>query len=281
MGKTKRGPALFELLEADRREKRETLKVPAWWPKGRIPKQDSGLKLVSEEEPPAKEAARVVRPPAAAGDTAESEPAPFIALERGQVRLSFTSTTAAVAVFVVVIVVLGAFEWGSRRGERFGARRGYELGRSSYAADAAGAIEAARQQPAAPGLVASLLDEPAAAIAGNADAARASDAQAEGGGWVRDNTYIVVQEFSAEYAADAEEAQAFLAQRGVSTAKVVLPTGAIQLITTQGYNHRDPTQKRIGRQLLEKVHGIGEEYYAEGGGYKLQGYFKTLKGESW
>ncbi len=32
---------------------------------------------------------------------------------------------------------------------------------------------------------------------------------------------------------------------------------------------------------LEEVHKIGKRFYAQGGGYKLKGYFKTLKGDGW
>jgi hypothetical protein len=99
--------------------------------------------------------------------------------------------------------------------------------------------------------------------------------------WIRGYTYIVAQEFSAESAGNAAKAQAFLADHGIVVAQVPYPSGAIQLIATQGYNHRDPTQKRMAEELLKKLHAVGSKYYAGGGGYKLEGYFKTLKSDRW
>jgi len=62
---------------------------------------------------------------------------------------------------------------------------------------------------------------------------------------------------------------------------VRLSNGATQLITTQGYNRRDPTQHQMADQLLEKTRTLGAQYYAAGGGYKLEGYFKSLKSDTW
>ncbi|MCH8146823.1 MAG: hypothetical protein IH987_02380 [Planctomycetes bacterium] len=62
---------------------------------------------------------------------------------------------------------------------------------------------------------------------------------------------------------------------------VIQPRGSIQLITTQGFNRRDPAQKQMAAAALEEVHKIGKLFYAQGGGYKLKGYFKTLKGDAW
>ena len=62
---------------------------------------------------------------------------------------------------------------------------------------------------------------------------------------------------------------------------VIQPRGSIQLITTQGFNRRDAAQKQMAAAALEEVHKIGKRFYAQGGGYKLKGYFKTLKGDAW
>ena len=100
-------------------------------------------------------------------------------------------------------------------------------------------------------------------------------------GWVRDQTYIVVQEFPAANVEKARHAREFLGQRGVNTELVSLNNDTTLLIATQGYNHKDPAQKRLAEQLLEKVRTIGTQYYAAGGGYKLEGYYKTLKRDNW
>jgi hypothetical protein len=37
----------------------------------------------------------------------------------------------------------------------------------------------------------------------------------------------------------------------------------------------------MAEELLKKLHAVGSKYYAGGGGYKLEGYFKTLKSDRW
>jgi hypothetical protein len=198
-----------------------------------------------------------------------------------RIRFSLTSLTAAVAIFGLLILVLGAFEFGRRLGDQGGFRRGHAAGRVSYSADAMSEIEAARRQPPASGLVETLRP----GSAGRAlQSGTVSGETAEGSGgsiWVRDYTYIVVQEFSVGREEDARQAQAFLAENDLGTEIVKYPSGAIQLITTQGYNRKDPTQRRLADQLQERVHALGVQYFAAGGGYRLEGYFKSLKGDTW
>jgi hypothetical protein len=185
-------------------------------------------------------------------------------------------------VFVLLVIVFGSFEVGRRFGDRMGFRRGHVAGRASYSADALSEIEAARRQPPAT----HLLDPLRADAAGDRAAAEALPGApvANSSGqptWVRGYTYIVVQEFSAGRRRDARQAQAFLAEHDLETEIVEYPSGAIQLITTQGYNRRDPTQRRLADQLQERVHQLGAQYFAAGGGYRLEGYFKSLKGDAW
>ena len=97
----------------------------------------------------------------------------------------------------------------------------------------------------------------------------------------RQNYGFLAQEFAAGQTESAREARAFLAKHGVETAMVIQPGGSVQLITTQGFNRSDPAQRKMAATALEEVHKIGKRFYAQGGGYKLNGYFKTLKGDAW
>ena len=127
-------------------------------------------------------------------------------------------------------------------------------------------------------LVRNLLSDPGTAEGtGKNNAGELTEAT----GWVRGHTYIVVQEFKASRREDGLAAQAFLWQGGFKTKLVETANGSIQLITAQGYNHRDPAQKRMVGQVLRKIHARGAEYYAQGGGYRLKGYLKTLKSDTW
>ena len=271
MRKAKRGPALFELLSADTEQNTDSLRVPTWWA-GQ--ERGSGGRVI--KIPPKAE----TQAPATSGRDSRAEQqtgSPLLTFGDGKIRLSLTSTLAAIAVFVGLTALLVVFEFGNRRGFADGVK----AGRASYAAEAASEIDLARQQEPATHIVAGLLNdvagmEPATRVDGKKD--WATEARTS---WVRDYTYIVAQEFASGRAENAREARAFLAKHGVGTAMVIQPSGSIQLITTQGFNRRDPAQKQMASAALEEVHKIGKRFYAQGGGYKLKGYFKTLKGDSW
>ncbi len=309
MPKPKRGPELFELLADDKAKGADALKVPQWWRHRR----DQVASSRATPATPEKAADAVREPESLSSPRSLRSPSPgFFELQDDRIRISFNSLTAAVAVFAGLVVVLGAFELGQWMGARAGVKRGHAAGRQSYAADAADEIEAARRQPAATSLIQSLLaesddreepkderermkhepgrdrkvadkkgeggrmgDEPTTAILdkGGEEPARAQ--------WIQDYTYVVAQGFPAGHADDAERAREFLAEHGVSTRQVRYPSGAIHLITTQGYNRNDSTQRRMADVLLNKVRAIGVKYSEAGGGYKLEGYFKTLKGDTW
>jgi len=277
MTKRKHGPRLFELLGDDREQVSATLEVPRWW---------SGRAKAPKPPPPAPAKERAAPSPLRLAPSPEGTgAASFFEMEGDRIRLSFTSTTAAVALFVTMVMLVATFELGSRSGHRKGLRVGYDRGRESYAAEAIGEIEAARAQPPATHLVGNLLAEPRATPADPAPiqgaAAPTASPAAAPSGWIRGHTYIVAQEFAAERPEDAEKARAFLAEHGIETEPVPLKSGAIQLITRQGFNHADPGQKSIAAQLMEKIRSVGGKYFAGGGGYKLEGYFKALKTDQW
>ncbi|UCC31921.1 MAG: hypothetical protein JSU86_06515 [Phycisphaerales bacterium] len=274
MPRSKRGPALFDLLSQDEATEPETDNLPG----GRGPGQQSRGATEAAPTLPGK-----VSGPAGPLEARSSTggDGPFIELDGDRIRISLTSVTAAVAVFAAMVIALGVFEVGRRLGEQGGLKRGHAAGRASYVADAMSDIEAARSQPPATELISDLLRQTAAdgAVADAVTGETAADS--EGPDWIRDHTYIVAQEFSAGRRDDAQRAREFLVEHGVATELVRYPSGAIQLITTQGYNREDPTQREMSDQALRKVHAVGAQYFASGGGYKLEGYFKTLKSDSW
>ncbi len=271
MRKAKRGPALFELLGTDTEQNTDSLQVPTWWA-GQ--ERGSGGQVIKI---PPKAVMQAPAVPTSELATKEQTESPLLTFVDGKIRLSLTSTLAAIAVFVGLTTLLVAFEIGNRRGFAGGVLEG----RASYAAEAASEIDLAREQKPATHIVAGLLDdlvvtEPATQVAGKTNSA--TDAKTS---WIRDYTYIVAQEFSAGQPESAREARAFLAKHGVETAMVIQPGGSVQLITTQGFNRRDLAQKQMASAALEEVHKIGKRFYAQGGGYRLDGYFKTLKGDRW
>jgi hypothetical protein len=221
---------------------------------------------------------------------------PLFELDGDRVRVSLTSLGVAAVVFAGLLLFSAAFALGRKAGDAPGYRRGYADGRASYQAEAVSEIEAARSEPPATHLLGDLVQEPAqnemtehgrseAPIVGGPPVARTSaastDPESRAPRWIRDYTYIVVQEFLPGREGDARRTQAYLAQYGVETELTRYASGAIQLITAQGYNRKDPTQRGLADELLERVQSLGAEYFASGGGYRLEGYFKTLKGDSW
>lgn len=269
MTKPKSGRALFDLLSDEGEEISDLLRQDARWSPG--DREAAGESSKAAPSPAAK-GFRYVEP-------GPEEAPSILVLDGRKLRVSLTPLTGTVAAFAALLVLAAAFAAGKRSGRDEGMRIGFDEGRASYAAEAMSDIQVARAQPAATHLVDDLLATPATARPKPAGAP--SRATADRPEWLTGYTYVVAQEFAAGHAEDATAARAFLAQRGIPTAVVRLANGSVQLITTRGYNRRDPTQKKMAGELLTKLHAAGAAYYQSGGGYKLEGYFKTLKGEHW
>jgi hypothetical protein len=289
IAKGKRGPALFELLSDDGGRIAGGVKVPNWWSRhNRIVDLHAARAVRSAED----SAGALEAPPCST--VTSTAPRPFFEVAGERICVSFTSVAAAVAVFVALATVLVSYGVGARRGDDAGFRRGFDVGRAAGAAAIGDEIATVRKEPPATYLLGGLLEEAGSKTAsGGVREDRAAPKVAavptprtpavsgSASGWVRDLTYIVAQEFPAASIEKARNAKEFLGQRGVNTELAPLNTGTILLIATQGYNHKDSAQKRLAEQLLDKVRTIGTQYYAAGGGYRLEGYFKTLKRDTW
>lgn len=276
MSKPRQGPALFDLIpETRQQEPNRILRIPAPW---------------STEVPP-DAAADADLPEAAAAQRPQAREAlprdgnggsngPLFRVDGQRITVSVTSYGAAVALFLTLVMLSAAFALGQRSGVRSGYRLAVEQTQASR--EGVGELEAARKAPPTPALVAPLREQtPAAEVAARPVARTAAEPEkpAPRTSWQRDHTYVVVQEFAAARAPDARAAQAFLLRHGIETEVVPQPNGGAALITVQGYNHKDPLQKKQADQLLDKVRSVGRAYYASGGGYRMEGYYKTMKGD--
>lgn len=283
MAKIKRGtPPLFELLEGNRLRRGDA---------GAPPK----LRVVNAE-PEGEEAVSIPKKgalPAAVQDV-RVKPAEHAILQflGDRLHVSLTPVTAAIGLFAISLLVLGAIYLGQRRGEKAALRAASAAGLGPDVQD----VDLVRQQPPSSHLVEGLLadgsrpasppvrtaEKPVPKAQPNAPRSAATELSAgPQQGWVRDFTYIMAQEFAAGRMEDAKRAQEFLKSKGFAAEIVKLDSGAVQLITTEGYNHKDPDQKKKADALLKKERSAGAEYFASGGGYKLEGYFKTLKKDQW
>lgn len=273
MAKSKKGPALFELWGKSGDREPNVTQIPKWWSSGRgggasAPVKPAGhLTLVTEDH---------------------GSDEPLFEVDGRRLRFSFTSVSAAAVTFGILAVVTVAYIVGSRSAESGAYKRGFEAARSAPTSTATDEIQLARNQPPATHLLAPLTGQPATTSApakpvksDPTASAQSPTPMPQAKGWVQDLTYIVIQEFNASGLEKVKEAQKFLAEKGVDAAVVTLAGGGVHLITTQGYNHKDAAQKKAADQQLAKVRAIGLQYYAAGGGYKLEGYYKSLKKPSW
>lgn len=301
MRRSKNGPALFELI-GDRALSGRAAARPAG---GDHPPEmaartpaDSRLPdpAAPGEDPAVAAWDEARRPEAGAFDHTVADT--VVQFEGDRVRISLSSLGAAMATFAVIVILAGGFLLGKSRGRQDGVLAGYEAGRASFEAVVVNDIEAARKQSPATYLIGGLLENqepskpsgkpsrgserglaPNLGVEEGTTAAPARPGNAQPA-WIDGFTYIVAQEFPGTARADAEAAQSYLEQHGVSAAIVTQPGGRLQLTTVQGYNRKDPAQRKLSDQLGEKVRAIGAQYYASGGRYKLEGYLKTHKNES-
>ena len=261
----KDGPALFELM----RKKRPTEGDTAETPTPDVASQPCEPPLA--DSPGAPEG----QPAAAKANKSPSEPIPLLELVGEHLRVSLTSVTAAVALGLLLILLAVAYEVGHRAGRE----TGFGEGQTSFEARTASEIEAARSRPPEPELLSGLEPTPATESAAETHGTPMLT-DAHGAPFVRvpGDTYVVVQEFRTDGWEDARHAQEFLRLREVNTALIAGPAGTCRLLSTQGYNYRDPAQKEQGQELLKRIHAIGREYRSAGGRYGLEGYPMTYTG---
>lgn len=277
MAKSKHeGPALFDLLGATQEEVNAQLR-----PRGVEPPARPAPSAAQTKHKPD----RAIVPSRTERSASRPQPTPPPAARKRRlvefddecVRFSFTSTSAAITVFLVVVGILVIYEAGRQSGKETYYQWGWRAGRASFQADAESEIEAARSQPPSPHLVEDLLAATGAPASGESDTSTDKAAPQ----WVEGHTYIVAQEFSPRNHDDAVAAQKYLRSQGIDTALITQDKGWFQLVTTQGYNRSDPVQRDLLAKLLTREHRAGVDYFASGGGYKLEGYYKTLRKQSW
>lgn len=262
----KDGPALFELMRKQHPTEGDAVQTPA---------PDAAHQPC---EPPMADSPGVPegRAETAGAKESPSEPIPLLELEGEHLRISLTSVTAAVALGLLLVLLVVAYEIGHRAGRELG----FGEGQTSFEARTASEIEAARSRPPEPELLSGLEPTPVIESPGETHDGAPMLTDAYGAPFVRvpGDTYVVVQEFRADGWEDARHAQEFLRLREVNTALLAGPAGTCRLLTTQGYNYRDPAQKERGQELLKRIHTIGQEYRSAGGRYGLEGYPMTYTG---
>jgi hypothetical protein len=212
-------------------------------------------------------------------------PQPVFQVVDGRVRLALTPVATAVAIFALACLMVVAYGAGTRVGQRRGHEAGFAEGREYTNSATLDEIQAARMKPPADGLFEGVGVAPVRRVETPPETTSRGGKPQQGApasGWVTGYTYIVVQDFRAGDAAVMEHARQYLLDNGVETAVIDLDGGYVgRLITAQGFNREDPVQKQLCEDFWARVRRLGQAFFDEGGKYRLEGYLKTRKAETW
>lgn len=259
-----------------------------------IRKTDTSARLAETRSyEPKPELARQESPPVEAEELGTDEeagadevtgtdlPAPLLELAGGQVRLALTELGAVIAIALIGLLLLAGYVAGLKVGERRGHDAGYAAGQRALESDSMDEIRAARGKPPAGGLFEDIGISPVGQPEATPDASAPVSGEAASG-WIRGYTYVVVQDFRADAAADVQRAKEYLLDNGVETAVIELGGDwKYRLITTQGFNWDDPVQRRLAEDCLARVRELGKAFFDAGGRYRLEGYFRKLTADTW
>jgi hypothetical protein len=280
MPKSRNSPALFELLGGRRQDSREAVvpRQPQWLNAGGGSRVDVLADSFRVEG---------THPRIARDEEAEARlrASPLFELDGPQLRISLTSKTGAIALFAAGVVLLGVYAGGRQMGKSAALA---QLGGVQPEEAALSELDSVRNSAPSSQAISDLLvaapgsnftGRTGESLSGNRQPASPSSKSA--GSWTRGLTYIVAQGFSPGQLEDARKAQQYLEKHGVNATPVTMKSGDVLLIANHGYNWDEPTQKKASDELKDRIRAIGEKYFKSGGRYRLEGYPKTLTGDSW
>ncbi len=234
------------------------------------------------------------RTPSSAGPNGRGEADPVVSFDAGRMNLSLTSTASGIAAFILVLLLGGAFMVGRSTGVKSGRELGFKQGRDSFSSDAMDEIEQARAKPPKQDIVSNLLtgkpveenpvadapaSKPSSVPPPDANAAKLSGSSDVA--WIEGHNYIVVQEFEPNALADAQAARDFLLESKIPTVVVSVKGGRYRLLTVEGFNFKEPTQRQRADLLKKRIGEVGAKFFAAGGRYRLEGYYAAYKSGGW
>lgn len=213
------------------------------------------------------EPARVDEPPAG------EPPPPRIKTRGDRIELSLSTLSLAVMLFVVGLLLVGAFAVGKNIGYESGLRRA--RGEAELLSD--DEFAELRDQPAQPEVLQDLGSVEQRVVA---DAARERrETRPTQAGFVDNLNYVWIETFSAQE--DAARAQTYLRGRQVESVPIQR-NGKWILVSTEGFDYQIPEEKKASLDLLEQIKQIGREYFQAGGRYRFDGYVsKKRPGDNW
>lgn len=217
-------------------------------------------------------------------DSAELGSGKALSIHGGRLTVSLTSGAAAAVLFLAVALLALAYLGGERVGVGRGEAAGFAKGKSWYEVKVADEIARARLGPVNPSLTQGLAASSTVALPISGDTAQGVERVevATSRTWVQGNNYVVVQTFKADALQDAEIVKEYMAQNGIETAIISQGNSSHKVITVQGFNLRDSTQKELANRFMTKIRGIGRRFRQAGGRYDFHDcYAMKLSGTSW
>ncbi len=277
MTRSRKSQTLIEVIskEQSTRKKSPGTDVPTWF------SQESDTPTTAPSATPKSMIPASPTGPSDATPTRRS--VPVFRIDGPRVILTFSSFTVALALFAAGAALIAAYELGQNRGDFAGHERGFQDGQAHIRRTTADEIESARKKLPNPGVLSGLGASPVKTPVPTQNVPKtAGNAPDKSAPWVRDHTYIVVQEFLTADLADAQHARDFLAENSIET-RILDASGkyGYRLVATKGFNCDDPNQKRWCDKYHERIGGLGKKFRLSGGRYDLQGYKKKAAGKSW
>ncbi len=290
MPKSKNGPALFEVIN----------KGDLAGPRPIGEREEATRKSAVTESASAFKTTLVSLARSIGGDGREKEPEPvssrddpgpppLVAIDEGYIRLALNSRAAGVAAFVLLLAMTVAFAAGQWLGRQSGLADGHKEGRLSVQRAARDQIEQARRSEPVRGLFDGVGESPVRTGPAVLTAKRPVAAKqtvektptAAAPVWIKGYTYVVVQVFRGNAREDAEKAREYLARHGIEAKIMGAADKGFRLIATKGFDRSDNTQHVLADRFIERIRALGQEYFKSGGRYELEGYFATLRSDSW
>lgn len=221
-------------------------------------------------------------------DRPSAKGATSVGIDGGMLHVTLTSRGAGIAVFAILLLGFAAFSMGHWAGRsaavdvepqtaKADAQRDDAVARALEAEPASGLFEDVGESPirlTATRPPSRVSNPPAAPSTVESEPGRTVD-------WQKGMTYIVVQNFGDNARQDAVAAQEHLGERDVDTEIVGGAGRGYRLIATRAFDWSKEKERRAAKEFERKIHRIGRAYYKSGGRYRLQGYVKTLKSDSW
>lgn len=280
MAKSRRGPALFEVIHrrSSAARQRWAVSLPRWWRRA-VPKiltADPGepgapeLSAASEQQPLADSADRVAAQTPPVAPAVEEPPSVgewSLRVQDGRVHLSLSAVSCAVVIAALLVLVAGSFTLGRRAGRGDAQQMalawpGDELGQAKQSAPNPSVLRGsptgstASHDRGSSNVPQIPLAEPDASIAGPLQPGK---------------TYLVIQTFKRAAGDDAVRAQAFLAQKGVKTFLQNSSVG-YRLIGVESFDYGNADDRARLEEFRQSVCRLGQLYASSKyrGGYDFQ-----------